>query len=509
MAINIHNLIAAINPDVFCDPEVKSKVKSLVKEKGYLEAAKEAKPKPSEYMNFDKADIAAPFSFAGIKNPIEQHAIVYDAFGENLEPLYYWILDYVNRWYGKSTKFADNFASSTGSGHFSEMGMKQARMQEEGMKMLGTANQLVKSILNLIYDLKEFELRLQLYDKLKSQKKEESNAAKISLKQIWMDTVDMKRGNTSLKGMAFSQGSQFVTLIDAFMAAEDESLTYKGAELDLNERVKRIVQQKILEFNLWMKESETELKKRYEIEKIYLKSQVNTLKLYAKWAKPYLKAAQQLQQQSPSASAQSALVTAFNASVIELVLMGEGFVPISDMTYSGAVDKIFRKVGKIFTPIIIIEIQFRSMPERTQQGGYGFRGRLEANFTSYALAADEIAVLKEEMDKDDLGDAFRQIEGATEESLAKIQADIDYFLEEKKAEKKEEKKSEDENPFSALFSIFKSEKKEEKNGKKKISQDSEMEKAVRSIVLIEARKSCQKAYEIFKKTHNMPGLPLS
>ena len=34
MATNIHNLIAAISPDTFCDPELKKEVKKIVKEKG-------------------------------------------------------------------------------------------------------------------------------------------------------------------------------------------------------------------------------------------------------------------------------------------------------------------------------------------------------------------------------------------------------------------------------------------------------------------------------------------
>ena len=57
MAINIHNLIAAIVPDVYCEKtvekdgkwiELRKEVKKIVKEEGYLKAAEIAKPTKSQ-----------------------------------------------------------------------------------------------------------------------------------------------------------------------------------------------------------------------------------------------------------------------------------------------------------------------------------------------------------------------------------------------------------------------------------------------------------------------------
>src|SRR3989344_5027147 len=284
MAVNIHNLIASINPGVFCEPfieeegkrvDLREKVKKLVKEKGYLAAAEVAKPKESSAMDFDeRIPYISPFKLAGIKNPIEKHYLSYDSSGQNLEPVYFWILDNLYQEYRdmkKVDKLIDNFVSSPGSGHFSEMGLKATKMQEEEMKMLGAANSVVKSILTLIYDLKEFKIRLDLYEELKSSKSEEKNSAMLSLKQIWMDTVDAKRGNTSIKALTLGGQSYFVTLIDAFMASDSLKVVDK---LDLNDRVKRLLQQRVGEFLKWVEESEKELRKRYEIERTYLKSQV-------------------------------------------------------------------------------------------------------------------------------------------------------------------------------------------------------------------------------------------
>ncbi len=507
MAVNIHNLIAAINPELYCDPEVKSEVIQLAKKEGFLAAAEEAKPKQAEFFDFIDISYKNAADKPGLEAPIEKHLLVYDSFGESLEPIYFWILDKMQEEFKKVDKLTDNFVSSPGSTHFSELGQKATKMQEEAMKLMVAANTVIKSILNIIYDLKEFKMRLSLYEKRHSEKKEESEAAILSLKQVWMDTVDIKRGNSSIKALALSQQGGFVTLIDAFMAIENEKMEFQGAELDLNERVKRLLKQRISEFYLWLKESEQELRKRFEIEKIYLKSQVNSLKLYARWVKPYLKAARQLEQKGKSGPA---LVTVFNTALFELSLLGESkYEPLDDIM-KGELPKSFKDVkARTYNPVLIVELIFRSAPERNQQG-YGFRGRTEIVFTSYALHDDELSILRKEIEKDDMGDVFSLMEGATTESLDQLKLDLDEFIGPDKEKDKKEKRENDSNPFSALFSIFSSgENKNSKDKKKEsnLGKDSYVEQILRSQALIEARKKCYRVYDLYKKTHKMPSLP--
>ncbi|MBM3232650.1 hypothetical protein FJZ18_00590 [Candidatus Pacearchaeota archaeon] len=513
MALDIHNLIAAINPDIYCDSEKKKEVKETKKEKGIREAAKKAKPLKSEFMNFDDIAYENPFKKPGHGNPIEKHKLTYDASSESLEAIYFWVIDTINKELDDIRdvhKLVDNFVSSPGSSHFSEFGMKATTMQNQGLKLLGDANNVLKSILNIVYDLKEFRLRLGLYDTYKDAKsKAEKNAALLSLKQVWMDTVDAKRGNTGLKMMA--QQYDYVTLIDAFMSAESADDVAKPSDkggLDLNERVRRIVQQRVYEFFLWVKESDKELRKRYEIEKTYLKSQVNAVKLYAHWAKPYLKAARALEQRmSPDAN----IVTVFNTAMFELLIVAEGEYKVGDEIIRGNLPKIFSNKN-IRQPrtIVVVQFRFRSIPERAGQQGYGYRGKVEIEFTSYSLNDEEIDILKKEVDKDDLDDTFALIEGATSESLSQIQEEINEFLEEdNKKEKKEEKKDLG-NPFSALVEAWKDlfgkkKKEEEKKDKKgEIKPDSDLEAVLRSQVIIKARKECRKIYGLYKSAHNMP-----
>jgi hypothetical protein len=383
-------------------------------------------------------------------------------------------------------------------------------MQEEAMKIFGAVNQVVKSILNIIYDLKEFRIRLKLYEEYKEGDTATKNAALLSLKQIWMDTVDLKKGTTALKGLI--QNFDYATIIDAFMAAKTLDDVSKKAEeggIDLNERVRRILQQRVAEFFRWVSESEQELRKRFEIEKIYLRSQVSTIKLYARWVKPYLHAAKALEQRAvPDAS----LVTAFNTSLFELTLLGQGdYNPEGDVA-KGELPKLFKTITKKkYIPLMFVEFKYRTSPERAQQG-YGFRGRVDVTFTSYALTAEELSLFKEELARDDVSDMIKLIEGSTDESLKQIQVDLDDLLGDKKEEKddkKEEKDKGDTNPFGALLSLFTGDKKKDEKSESKptITEDNQYEKILRSRAIIGARKSCYTIYDLYKKAHQMASLP--
>ncbi|HVY01478.1 MAG TPA: hypothetical protein VHA12_01805 [Candidatus Nanoarchaeia archaeon] len=512
MAVNIHNLIAAINPQIYCDESVRKEVAELSEKGEYLKAAEKAKPITPGYIDPDKAYTTAAVDAKWLKDPVEKHELVYDSPGENLEPIYFWILEYLREnKYKNVEKLLDNFISSEGSGHFSEMGMKATKMQEEAMKILGNANTVIKSIINILYDLKEFKTRLEVYNKLKSENPKEKQDGVLSLKQIWMDTVDAKRGNTGLKAMAAQY--QYVTLIDAFMACESSE---KVQQMDLNERVKRIVESRLKEFEYWMKASEEELKKRFEIEKIYLRSQVSAVQLYARWVKPYLKAARALEQ---NANGGADVVTNFATTVFELAVIGEGEYKPQEDVDKGDLPEIFsdkEKNKRKYEPYIVVEYKFRTIPGKIQGQNYSFRGRAELTFTSYALNKDEYKVLKEQLLKSDIGDLTSYMEGATEKSLGLIEKEINDYLDEKpkeeKKEDKKDKKNNDDNPFSALASIFtkgfwkgeekKEDKKEEKKG---IEKDNQWEKILRSQAALKGRQECSKFYGEFKKSQNMVG----
>lgn len=447
--------------------------------------------------------------------PEAKHQLVYDSSSETLEPIYFFILDLMNDFGLNPEKLVDNFTSSPGSGHFSELGQKATMMQQQASKIMGDVNTVLRSVLNIIYDLKEFKTRLLNYEDLNSSDKNKSQSARLALKQIWLDKVDIQKGNSSVKAMTFGQGG-FTTLLDAFLIADDE----KSAEgLDLNDRVKRIVKQRINEFNNWLEQSEKELKKRYNIEKAYLKSQSNSLKLYSRWVKPYLKAAFQLEQGEMGRNA--ALVKTFNTILLELTLFGKSSVNVGSAAASGdlppelANKSIQKQLKRKYYTCILMDFVFRGIPQKvSQRGDYSFGGRTEVTFRAYALNEDEIKKFEKELEKSDMEDVLKLIEGASGESIEQLQKEIDYFLEEKEDEekKKEEKlKSQDVNPFLALIGHYDKPEENKKEDKKnseeeiKIHPENWLEKEhIRKYTAAQAQDTLFKLFDVYKKAHGMP-----
>ena len=436
--------------------------------------------------------------------PEAEHTIIYDSSTETLEPVYFFILDLMNDFGLAPEKLIDNFTSTPGSGHFAELGQRATIMQQQAAKLLGDVNTVLRSVLNIIYDLKEFRIRLEHYKGLKSPNKEEKDSALLALKQIWMDKVDVAKGNSSIKAMGLGQAG-FQTLIDAFLVAKDEKDVSK---LDLNDRIKRILRPRILEFNSWVEQSEKELSKRYELERNYLKSQVNSIKLYSRWVKPYLKAASQLEQKEVGRN--PALVKSFSTTLLELTLFGKT-----------EIKNIPPELGKIkqkrkYYGCILVDFNFRGIPQRiTQKGDYSFGGRTEVTFRAYALNEDEIKKIIDELDKADLEDVLGLIEGTTTESLNHLQKDIDEFLEEEEKEKEEKKKkkSTGSNPFSALIGSYdKPEKKRDKENKEKredkdkpLRKDDWIERThIRNLAVEKAKQTAFDLFDIYKKAHGMP-----
>jgi hypothetical protein len=457
--------------------------------------------------------------------------MTYDSSSETLEPVYFWITDFLRGTLGLNVeKLIDNFASSVGSGHFSELMGKATRMQEESMKIYGMVNTVVKSIINIIYDLKEFKVRIAMYDATKSINEEEKSAAIRNLKQLWMDQVDVKKGAGSINMMA--QQLNFVTLRDSFMYANSIE---DAAKVDLNDRVKRVLEARVQEFLIWKNESELELKKRYELEKTYLRTQVETVKMYSRWAKPYLIAAEQLRMQGQGIDLSNPdVVNIFNTLYLQLtVLASRKFDVQSNSLGQGHVlPTSFQnmKMKREYFSCVLIDFTFRGIPKNVGQH-YAFGGKIDITFKAYSLSAEELKLLKYKLNQSDFDNALKMISGMTNESLAQMNADISEILDDKKKKEAEsKKKSQDVNPFMALlgFGGKKEEKEEEKpsedpevaarkkldeEGKKlekdKIKPDTYVEKLVRAQAQLGAMKSAFTVYDVYKKAHGMASQPIA
>jgi len=445
-----------------------------------------------------------------------EHKLVYNSLAETLEPIYFWILDYMNGIFGGNViKIVDNFAASPGSGHFGELGMKKSEMQKQAMNTMQMVNTILRSVMNILYDLKEFQIRLSHYDNEKSKDKEKRQTGLLALKQIWMDKVDLQRGAGSINAMA-SGNLQFVTLRDAFMIANSIK---QVDELDLNDLVKRVLKPRVQEFLEWKKRSEEQLRKQFEIEKAYLKSQVDSLKLYARWAKPYLKAAQQLESSSELGK-KPELVDIFNIVLFQLTLMGKKTLNVEQEIIDKHLPRDFKKIKGLrkYYSVVVVDFNFRGVPSKMGQHT-AFGGRADVSFKAYALNEDELALLNDKLFESDLEDSLKLVQGITDDSLQQLKLDIDEFIGDTKEKEKERLSKEDENPFTALFSFTKKPKKDlskekskEEENLKKLKQkgvrpDKYPERYIRNLTEAGAIDSCFAVFDIYKKAHNMASFP--
>ncbi|MEM4270647.1 MAG: hypothetical protein QXO70_00970, partial [Candidatus Pacearchaeota archaeon] len=151
---------------------------------------------------------------------------------------------------------------------------------------------------------------------------------------------------------------------------------------------------------------------------------------------------------------------------------------------------------------------FRGIPQAIGGGRYAFGGRTEVVFRGYALNDDELKKLNEKLSEGDIKDAFKLVEGLTEESLKQLEDDIKSFFEEKKEEEKA-KEEESTNPFFALLGIGKEKGKKEKKPevKKELLPDNFYEKEVRKLAEKNAKETCFNIFDIYKKAHGMPSHP--
>jgi len=451
-----------------------------------------------------KKDLAKELTTLIVKKPKASYNLIYDSLNEGLEPIYFWIVDEMRDsapaglglevWKGP-----EEFEASVSSGYFGEMGQRATLIQKQAMEYLGTINNVIKSILNLIYDLKEFEIKLAPYDELKdvNLSAEKKQAAMYAIKGIWMDQVDVRKGRGSIN--LLTQDLQFVTLRDAFFATDKPEEVDK---VDLNDRVKRILKMKLEEFNNWKKYSEEEIRKRYELEKTYLKSQEGTLRLYAKWLRPYLIAAQKLKMRdyTGKGSTNPNIVNAFSNMEIELKIYGKKEIKPE------AIHESFKGITldtKYYTITEVI-MKFRSVPSALSgQGGrqYVHAGRTDIIFNGYSVDSTEL----EALESMDLYEDLSLIDDYIGTSLTQLQKDIEKYTKPKPTEPKKKPKGPIiENPFKGLLMGF-------AEMYKPISETFFSKRKGPSIAYEELASTTAKSteeqtyriYNIYKKTHGM------
>lgn len=163
---------------------------------------------------------------------------------------------------------------------------RKKNLEDRVMQILGTINTVLKSIINIIYELKELDRNLNFYDKGKSHDKETSQAAEQELKRIFIDNVDSRKGGASLLSLSRSAnqnptGPGYIDIVSVFYAINDLKDVEK---LNRNEMYKNILRNRRLEYEDWKKMNETDLRTRRALLLQYLESQTASFEFYKKTA---------------------------------------------------------------------------------------------------------------------------------------------------------------------------------------------------------------------------------
>ena len=398
--------------------------------------------------------------------PVTTLDVVYDSFGETMEPMYYWLLDSMKDMGYDVEKPADFFAASEASGYYGEMGIRRTNLEKRAMELLGTANAVIKSVLNLMWDLKSFDIRLQHYADLNSKDNDIKRSGMEALKGIWLNEVDKAKGNASID--VLSTSLNFINLREAFMAVPVYQMYVPSADrkkiegikekaiknveaMDISDIVRRILRPRIKEFIEWLYLSEKELKNRRTVEKSYLKAQINALKVYTNWTRPYLIATQKLipaeyrelmSEHKELGLGPAAIPTPFHAMWFYLELWGAKKATITELRppyYS----KPLELKNDDLRPNSALEIRlaFRGSPAIGTTGvrgerGYGFTGKTYIRFSSYVLNSNHAKLLREKRDSE----VLQFIDIMTTETLETLSEEIKGYLEEKPETATEEKK---------------------------------------------------------------------
>lgn len=163
---------------------------------------------------------------------------------------------------------------------------KRKALEDRTMQLLGSINQVIKSVISITYELKELDRNLVFYDLLKSSEPEKKAAADLALKRIFVDNVDARKGPASLASLSrgYQQGqggAGFIDLIAIFYSLK----SLRDAEaLQRNEQYKNIIKNRYIEYEEWKKINGDDLRNRREMLLQYLRSQFASYKMYADWA---------------------------------------------------------------------------------------------------------------------------------------------------------------------------------------------------------------------------------
>ncbi len=335
--------------------------------------------------------------------PVRTQKLIIEQMGASAEPSYFWVLNFLqhpNTLSYEVEKTSDVFSATEMSTFFGVAEERKQKQQERISQHLATIGNMTRSVFQMVRELRIMDERLEYYER--SYRGDDSS--EITLKNIWTNLVEGgSESPTSIFGLARKLG--FVIIPDLFFKINPKSGS-AGVDKEvnalknegINARVRSILKSKLVEYYVWKEKTYKELKWGKNFRLKALNQHYQTIRMYAKWVKPFLKNIQKLELSQSSAAE---LVTAFETNLIELELFAKKNT-YEMLTNRGMVERVFTE--KI--PCIIVKFKFVTLPEMAFQKEFQraavHAGRIEITIQGYVLTPKEINDHKKAKDLEDL-----------------------------------------------------------------------------------------------------------
>lgn len=404
MPPDLHRLIAALSPETYCVP-ARRRAARRVLDGGLKQgdplavrrAAELAEPLPANDVALDQFQSRSAFDPVVLRHPLERHSLTYDNLEDSLEALYFTLLDHLEGHGWHVAKLVDQLNSSAGSGLGGDLARRAMKAQQEAARLLEASHELLEKILRRVERIKELENQLAALSTVGSP-----------------PLPDLQPGRDQAVEASLQEGLK----TDA-----PHRLPFTAAELRM----------------------------RLDIERGQLRAQMDLLRLQARWAQPWLRAAEELREHGPG---RAGLVTAFNTARLDVVLLARRELPVEELIRAGDLPRFIAKAAhRNYTPAVLVELRLRSAPRGVAAGTHVHRGRVEAVFTSYALHDEEVATLQTEVERDEVGRLLSATGQQSIQAAERLLRDIEKLLDGKPSGETPRGDT-NVNPFAALWSLL-------------------------------------------------------
>jgi hypothetical protein len=357
MTADIHQLIAAICPDIYCQPSSRREVRRIVEAgetdlaQAYVQAVAAVQLKECNTGEVELLIDASPFDLVGQRHPCERHQLVFDSLEAAPERIYFTLLSILEQAGWKLEKTSDVLTASSGSAIGRQLEESSLKSQEHAARLFRAAHETLVRVLRDLETVRGLE---------------DDPGAADGLSVDSAPPPDVVETRDHLQKMR-------------------RSLLLSG-----------------------------------------IRSEVEALKTYARWLRPFLAT----DRASHTGATRSAdLVNAFNTALfrVEILARNEDLLEseLKDGTLpSWLASERFRRP----VPVLVVEAVFRTSPDQGRGGGFHHRGRIEIILTSYALREDELRLLQAEQEREDLHRMVGAVGVMDERTLTKLEEELNRLV---------------------------------------------------------------------------------